>query len=133
MTSFYGFDWQKSPAFSRLFSQPVFDQAQTAYNQGMGAFKQFDPAQLEQARAAMQQRLAAQNAPSPQASATKGLMIGPDGRIYDTSNMNFLRSFGTNNPNVRDGLSAPQHVNFVTKKYGVDYLKNIGWKPLGGA
>lgn len=84
MTSFYGFDWQNAPQYSRLFSQPVQQRAQSAFGQGMSQFRQSDPQQLEKIKAAQAARLATP-APAPVASPLAGLYLGPDGRVYDMS------------------------------------------------
>ena len=124
MTNFYGFDWQNMPSYSRLFSQPVVNRAQSAFTQGMGQFRQYDPSQLEQMR---QQRLAALSArqatPAPQISSN--FYVGPDGRVYDLSDMGAFRDqYRRNNPNKFDGVAGGK-INII------DSLLLQGFKPLG--
>lgn len=142
MTNFYGFDWQNMPSYSRLFSQPVVNRAQSAFTQGMGQFKQFDPAQLEQLKAQRAAMAAQQAKPTTQSK----MYVGPDGRVYSmgegVSGINsFIQSYGRNNPNLlRNPYEMVEGGNILSsgklydalsggKKYTLDQL---GFKPLSG-
>lgn len=137
MTQFYGFDWQQAPSYSRLFSPNVMQRAQSAYGQGMGQFTAYDPAQLEKLRAAQQARLAAANSPKQQSSINPNFMIGPDGRVYDSSNkLSFLTQYRKLNPTTpqsREGGSIAGLNRYYKGAIGIDDLINkYGFKPLTG-
>lgn len=88
--SFYGFNFQNNPQFSRLFGQNVMQNAQSAYGQGMNQFKPYDArsnaqAYLEQARKT--RSTTAQPTAQPIAQQpTSGFFIDSSGRIVDNTN-----------------------------------------------
>jgi len=131
MTNFYGFDWQNMPSYSRLFSQPVVNRAQSAFTQGMGQFRQYDPSQLEALR---QQRLAALSArqatPAPQINSN--FYVGPDGRVYDVKSDDFLSNYGQNNRNISNEYFNSGTIGRL--RHGLDKgmdISTFGFKPLG--
>lgn len=124
--NFYGFDWQNTPQYSRLFSPQTVNAGRQAYGQGMSQFTPYDPQQLEKLKAAQAARLQAQ---APKNTGIGGkFVVGQDGRVFDISNQqDFLRNYAKYAPT--DGAMTYNQVRYALNK-GND-LKNIGFKPLG--
>lgn len=61
------------------------------------------------------------------------MYIGPDGRVYDTNNPNFISQYEGNNRNsTTEGVALPQ---FAIQKYSANpsaFLQSAGFKPLSG-
>ena len=96
--SFYGFNFQNNPQFSRLFGQNTMRNAQNAYNQGMAQFKPFDAraegkAYLDKMRSQREQS-AQSTEPQTTAQPFMGLYVDEMGRIVNNTNedsiMNYL-------------------------------------------
>ncbi len=141
MTSFYGFDWQNMPSYSRLFSQPVVNRAQSAFGQGMGQFRQYDPSQLEQLRAQRQAALAARQ-PVAQPSPIANMYVGPDGRVYtlgtgQDASKDFLNQYTKYNQSIkgsdfeRIALTVAALDQALRGDRGMT-LESAGFKPLMG-
>ena len=137
--SFYGFDWQNTPQFSRLFSPDVVNRGQQAFTQGMSQFTPYDPEQLQKIKDQQAARLAQANAKPAPTNVNTGFLVGQDGRVYDSSSSDFISNYFANNRNngeIMNQMSLNPVAYDENKQKGNDellrFLYGYGFKPLAG-
>jgi hypothetical protein len=128
--SFYGFNFQNNPNFSRLFGQGIMNRAQDAYGQGM---QQFTPFNARQDGKAYLDKMRASRTPTaqpvaPQQQPLTGFFIDNMGRIVDNTNeesmMNYLKQISN-----RTGANPLKYMGGQEEQLRLDPSK-LGLKPL---
>lgn len=128
--SFYGFNFQNNPNFSRLFGQNTMQNAQSAYGQGMSQFTPFNArkdgkAFLDQARAS---RTPTAQPVAPQAQANTGFFIDSMGRIVDNKDEQSMLNYLTQ-ISGRTGTNPLKYMGLQQEQLRLDPSK-LGLKPL---
>lgn len=141
--SFYGFNFQNNPNFSRLFGQNTMQNAQNAYGQGM---QQFTPFNARQDGKAYLDKMRASRTPVAQPMAQPqptGWRVGFDGRLVDVNDLNsysrYIADYRSQGKSGGDRLQSGHVLNWLNKAknkgvdggyFGEENYKNFGLTPF---